>query len=125
MSLRIKIAVVVLAALILLIGLGMTLSLPQLPGDLNQIALNTPTVIYGDDGGIIKTLANREVVPLYRVAPVFLQATVALEDAGFYRHHGFSKKGFIRAIVQNLQHGTLRQGGSTITQQLAKNLFFG
>ncbi len=125
MSRSFKIVLVVLTALMLLIGLGMTLSLPQLPDDLNQIALNTPTVIYGDDGGIVKTLANREVVPLHRVAPVFLQATVALEDAGFYRHHGFSKKGFIRAIVHNLLHGTLRQGGSTITQQLAKNLFFG
>jgi 1A family penicillin-binding protein len=102
-----------------------TLSLPRIPRDLNQIALSNPTMIYGDDGRLLKILANREVVPLEKVVPVFLRATVALEDAQFYQHHGFSKRGFFRAVWFNLTHFTLKQGGSTITQQLAKNLFFG
>jgi 1A family penicillin-binding protein len=117
--LRIMILAVLMAAFMAM------LSLPRIPDDLNQIALSNPTMIYGDDGRLVKILANREVVPIDKVSPALLHATIALEDAGFYQHHGFSKKGFLRALMQNVTHLTLKQGGSTITQQLAKNLFFG
>mgnify|MGYP000893359863 CR=1 FL=1 len=114
--------VVITALMVAFIGL---LALPRIPDDLNQIALNNPTIIYGDDGRIVKMLANRQVVNIDQVAPLFLQATVTLEDAGFYAHEGFSKKGFFRALWSNVTKMRVRQGGSTITQQLAKNLFFG
>ncbi len=114
--------VVITALIVAFIGL---LALPRIPDDLNQIALNNPTIIYGDDGRIVKMLANRQVVNIDQVAPLFLQATVTLEDAGFYSHEGFSKKGFFRALWSNVTKMRVRQGGSTITQQLAKNLFFG
>ncbi len=120
-----KIFFIILVLMLISAAFFAMLSLPRIPDDLNQIALSNPTMIYGDDGRLIKILANREVVPIDKVSPALLQATIALEDDGFYEHHGFSKKGFLRALVHNITHLTLRQGGSTITQQLAKNLFFG
>jgi 1A family penicillin-binding protein len=57
--------------------------------------------------------------------PLFLtQAVIAIEDAEFYHHHGFSPKGILRALVANLRTGQL-YGGSTITQQLVKNALLG
>jgi len=100
------------------------LRLPQLPDDLNQIALSRPSRILDADGVLVRVLADREVVPLSEISPVFIQAVLALEDHSFYRHHGFSKRSFVRALLSDLRHGRFREGGSTITQQLAKNLFF-
>lgn len=54
---------------------------------------------------------------------VLQQATIAVEDSRFYRHPGFDVEGILRALLVNLQTGEVLEGGSTITQQLAKNLF--
>lgn len=51
------------------------------------------------------------------------QAVLAIEDRRFYRHGGVDPLGILRAVVANIMHGGVKQGGSTITQQLAKNLF--
>jgi 1A family penicillin-binding protein len=64
---------------------------------------------------------NRTLVPLSRVSPYLIQATLAIEDRDFYRHHGFSIKGILRAGLANVQGDEIAQGGSTITQQLVKN----
>lgn len=53
----------------------------------------------------------------------FLEAVVAVEDKRFYKHGGIDIKSIVRATVANIKAGTIIQGGSTITQQLAKNLF--
>ncbi|MDZ7371467.1 MAG: PBP1A family penicillin-binding protein [candidate division KSB1 bacterium] len=120
-------------AKILLIGSGLIalaaiiyalLRLPQLPDDLNRIALGRPTKIYDDDGRLIRIMANRQIVPLSQISPYMIQAVLALEDRDFYRHHGISKTGMARALLANLRFRRVAQGGSTITQQLAKNLFF-
>lgn len=66
---------------------------------------------------------DREPVPLSQV-PIYLQqATIAVEDARFYQHRGVDPKGIVRAALANLRSGTIRQGGSTITQQLVKNVW--
>lgn len=57
------------------------------------------------------------------VAPVLVDAVLAIEDRRFYRHFGVDPWGLARALVANLRAGGVVQGGSTITQQLAKNLF--
>ena len=52
-----------------------------------------------------------------------INAVIAVEDAKFYEHHGYDLLGIIRAALKNLTAGHVRQGGSTITQQLARNSF--
>ncbi|MDR8409572.1 penicillin-binding protein [Nonomuraea sp. 3-1Str] len=66
--------------------------------------------------------ANRRAVPLSRVAPVMRQAIVAIEDARFYEHGGLDVRGTLRALLTNTQAGGIRQGGSSLTQQLVKNI---
>ncbi len=67
----------------------------------------------------------RTWVPLDRVAKVMRDAVIASEDRRFYRHHGLDLRGNARALMANLQAGAVRQGASTITQQLARALFLG
>jgi monofunctional glycosyltransferase len=62
-------------------------------------------------------------VPLSRISPSLRQAVVAGEDASFFTHEGFDWKGIKEAARYNLEAGKLKRGGSTITQQLAKNLY--
>lgn len=62
--------------------------------------------------------------PLDQVPQIFLDAVVATEDHRFYDHHGFDVIGTTRALVRNVLSGELREGGSTITQQLARNLYY-
>jgi monofunctional glycosyltransferase len=65
-----------------------------------------------------------EFVPLSQIAPDFQHAVIAAEDARFYQHHGFDWHAIQIAAEDDMEGGRLR-GGSTITQQLVKNLFFG
>ncbi|GLW97330.1 transglycosylase domain-containing protein [Microtetraspora sp. NBRC 16547] len=67
-------------------------------------------------------IQNRESVPIDRIAPVMRQAIVAIEDARFYEHGALDARGTFRALVTNAQAGGIRQGGSSLTQQLVKNL---
>ncbi len=62
-------------------------------------------------------------VPLSRISPYLRQAVVAAEDASFFTHEGFDWEGIKDAALYNLEAGELKRGGSTITQQLAKNLY--
>ncbi|MEO3871629.1 transglycosylase domain-containing protein [Nonomuraea sp. B12E4] len=66
--------------------------------------------------------ANRTNVPLAAVAPVMRKAIVAIEDARFYEHGGLDVRGTFRALLTNTQAGGIRQGGSSLTQQLVKNI---
>ena len=62
-------------------------------------------------------------VPLSRIAPSLRQAVVGAEDAAFFTHEGFDWEGIKEAAKYNIEAGELKRGGSTITQQLAKNLY--
>ncbi len=66
---------------------------------------------------------RRQIVSLTQVAPAMQQATVAVEDRTFYQHHGLSLRRTARAALQDLFHWRIEAGGSTITQQLAKNVY--
>jgi len=61
--------------------------------------------------------------PLWRISPSLRQAVVAAEDALFFTHEGFDWEGIKVAAKYNLEAGEFKRGGSTITQQLAKNLY--
>ncbi|WP_327085806.1 penicillin-binding protein [Nonomuraea sp. NBC_01738] len=65
---------------------------------------------------------NRTTVSLAKIAPVMRQAIVAIEDARFYEHGGMDVKGTMRALLANTQAGGIKQGGSSLTQQLVKNI---
>ena len=70
-----------------------------------------------------KKLNKNTVFPLRDIPLTMQQAIIAVEDNRFYRHVGFDIEGIARAALVNLQSGELLEGGSTITQQLVKNLF--
>lgn len=81
--------------------------------------LDPPLLVsfYGPD------LLERRPVPLDRIPGDVARAVLAAEDAGFFEHPGISATGILRALWTNLRGGEIRQGGSTVTQQLAKNLY--
>ena len=62
-------------------------------------------------------------VPLSRISPDLQHAVIAAEDGRFYQHHGIDWKEVQKVVDQDLEKGKLGRGGSTITQQLVKNLF--
>ncbi|MBT8372620.1 MAG: PBP1A family penicillin-binding protein, partial [Deltaproteobacteria bacterium] len=66
---------------------------------------------------------RRQLVSILEVPRHFVLAVLAAEDNRFYQHHGIDLRGIFRALITNLRHGSIRQGGSTLTQQLAKNYF--
>jgi len=68
-------------------------------------------------------LKRDHYVSLADIPLTMQQAIIAVEDRRFYNHWGFDIEGILRATLVNLQNGTWEEGGSTITQQLAKNLF--
>ena len=66
---------------------------------------------------------HKNFVTIDKISPDLIHAIVAVEDRRFYEHHGVDFAGVARAALVNLQYGTVEEGASTITQQLAKNLF--
>src|SRR5574337_1801681 len=84
-----------------------------------------PSVLYSDRDEPFAKLAPefRVFIPLSRVPKLVQQAILDAEDAQFYSHGAISLKGMARAAVRNLTSARLKEGGSTITQQLAKSLF--
>src|SRR5205809_5371550 len=82
------------------------------------------TVFYGADGQPWFRLdEQRHDVPLTDIAPDLQHAVVAVEDRRFYYHPGIDPIGLGRAIARDLRHGNRVEGGSTLTQQLARTLF--
>jgi Membrane carboxypeptidase/penicillin-binding protein len=86
------------------------------------------TYIYDRDGNLLTTLhgvVDRTIVPLSRISKSAQNAVIAVEDHGFYSHLGVDPIGIVRAAWTDLiKHQTV-QGGSTITQQLVKNVYAG
>ena len=125
-TLNLFLVTVILIAVLTVGGLYFWLSndLPQLPENLQQINLSLPTEIYSSDGERIKILGERHPIVLEDISPYFTKAIIAVEDSRFYRHGGIDHRGLVRAFWTNLRKRRIAQGGSTITQQLSKNLFF-
>lgn len=78
-------------------------------------------------GNILATFSpddrSREPVELEDISPLVIKATLSVEDRKFYEHSGFDIKGMGRAVLVNLEKGSRTQGASTLTQQLARNLY--
>ena len=107
---------------------GLALSFRDLP-DVRVLKGYVPvetTYIYDINGELIARLhgdVNREVVTLDRISPHLKRSVLAMEDAYFYTHKGVDPSGVGRAILANFTAGGTVEGGSTLTQQLVKNLF--
>jgi penicillin-binding protein 1A len=84
------------------------------------------TTLYDDQGKPFATFyeQRRILVPLTEIPRILQEALIAVEDSRFYRHGGLDPLGILRALWTNLKCLCLAEGGSTITQQLAKVLFF-
>jgi len=93
-----------------------SLEIPKRPPSIEIVGIDgSPLVTRGEMHGATVTLKE---LPAYLPG-----AFVAIEDRRFYSHHGIDPIGLVRAAAANVLHRGLSQGGSTITQQLAKNLF--
>jgi 1A family penicillin-binding protein len=94
--------------------------------DLSKLEqMESASVILDRNGKIFGQIyvENRETVPYDQLPRDLVNAVVAVEDAKFYQHGGYDFLGIVRAALKNLTAGHVRQGGSTITQQLARNSF--
>lgn len=114
---------------VLAAGAGLFLQiLFQLPDveALNSYIPSETTMIFSADGKVLARLhreENRQVVPLSRISIHLQNAVISTEDPRFFGHHGLDFFGIIRATIKNVIYGRVVEGGSTITQQLARNLF--
>jgi penicillin-binding protein 1A len=96
--------------------------------DLRPLALGENSFLYTDNMqllGVVPSATNRQPLALSKISPSLPEATVAIEDARFWQHGALDYQGIIRALYQDLSQGHIVQGGSTITQELARNLYIG
>ncbi len=91
-----------------------------------QILSKESTVYYSDGKTKVGTFfegQHRDYVPFDSIPPLIVQSLVAAEDHNFYTHGGIDLKAMAYAMLDNIKSGSFRRGGSTLTQQTAKNLF--
>jgi penicillin-binding protein 1A len=100
---------------------------PALPDvdTLRDVQLQVPLRIYSRDGRLIASIGEQRRIPVrYEQIPVQLvHAFLAAEDDRFFQHHGVDWQGILRAALANARAGGVRQGGSTITMQVARDVF--
>jgi penicillin-binding protein 1A len=95
---------------------------------LQQVEIGSNTFIYAADNsrlGVIPAERNRQPVPYKQISTWMPKATIAIEDRRFYGHDGVDVEGIARALWKNVSAGQVVEGGSTITQQLVRNLYIG
>ena len=113
-----------------LLGFIFGVSLPSLlevpdVKDLETLNPRPETRLYADDGSLFSTLFVPKRIPIsIKEMPSYLpKAFIAVEDVRFFQHSGIDIRGILRAAYRNISKRGLYEGGSTITQQLARNLF--
>ncbi len=116
----VTVGVVILTALYLYLA-------PQLPAadQLTEVRLQVPLKVYTGEGKLIAEFGEMRRIPvqLGQVPEHLLQAVLAAEDDRFYSHPGVDYQGLLRAALSLAATGEMRQGGSTITMQVARNFF--
>ncbi len=100
---------------------------PALPdvSSLRDVQLQVPLRVYTRDGRLIASIGDQRRIPVsYEQLPKkLIQAFLATEDDRFFQHHGVDWQGILRAAVANLKAGGIRQGASTITMQVSRDMF--
>lgn len=101
------------------------MELPNIQSMVEDYKPQMATIIYDKNNNVIDNLSveAREVAKLEDISPYVKEAFLSIEDKQFYSHHGLHFKGIVRAVLTNFLRGKATQGGSSITQQLAKNAF--
>lgn len=98
---------------------------PELPAadDLRHVPLQLPLQIYSRDGRLIAQIGEQRRIPVtwQDIPQVVVDAFLAAEDDRFFRHPGVDWQGLVRALLTNVSAGGVREGGGTITMQLARN----
>ncbi len=101
--------------------------IPQMPSveRLKDVQMQVPLQIYSKDKVFIAEYGTQHRIPvdIENIPPLLIKAVIAAEDERFYQHAGVDLKGLLRAAVSLLKTGQKRQGGSTITMQVARNFF--
>ncbi len=95
---------------------------------LRPIALGENSFLYARDGsllGVVSSKTNRQPLQLERMSPWLPKASVAIEDRRFWQHGALDYQGIARALVKDVNAGHIVEGGSTITQELVRNLYIG
>ncbi|MBW2303092.1 MAG: transglycosylase domain-containing protein [Deltaproteobacteria bacterium] len=95
-------------------------------GLIDKIIFSESPVYYDDEKSIIGVFfekTHRKYIHYKDIPPYFIKALVAAEDKNFFHHPGFDIKAIARAMIANIRAGRVVQGGSTLTQQTAKNVF--
>jgi len=122
-KLRRKVGWITLLTLLALAGGGaLLLRFAPLPAGASMQS----TRIFDADGQLIASLQggmNRQIVKLSDISPWLIKATLAVEDRRFYEHAGVDLRGLARAAWVDMRHMSKEQGASTLTQQLARNLY--
>ena len=122
----------IVCAVIALVGVGLVVGVLAVYGrdlpDISHLSDIEPagtTTIYARDGTLLARLYDKDrvYVPITQIPQVMREAIVANEDERFYSHSGVDVRGIARAAIADVQHNQIEQGASTITQQLARNLF--
>jgi len=97
------------------------------PEAIQAIIAQESPVLYRDGEtrlGVLFAEEHREYVPYDKIPKTWVAAIVAAEDDRFWQHEGIDPKGVLRAVVKNVKAGRMVAGGSTLTQQTAKNLYY-
>ncbi len=123
-----RVGIYLLSGLIIGCSAGLVALLSQPMAEIQQLNRYRPalsTRVYAVDGSLFAEFAleRRMLLPLRAIPEQLREAFLAIEDDRFYDHMGVSPRGITRAMIGNLLAGRIRSGGSTITQQLARNLF--
>jgi penicillin-binding protein 1A len=95
-------------------------------GALQPVRQADNSLVYGANGtliGVLPAVENRTAVAQAAISPWMTKATVAIEDRRFYNHGGVDLVGILRALVADVSAGHIVQGGSTITQELVRNVY--
>jgi len=114
-------------ALVLAVGIALSLAFPQLPDvtDLANYRPKLPLRVLTADGELMGEFGEerRMLTPLKDIPPVMVNAVLATEDARFYEHGGVDYKGMVRAALTDVFGRSKAQGASTITMQVARNIY--
>ena len=115
------------ASLLILIAVALAVAFPNLPdiSDLSDYRPKLPLRVFSAEGTLIGEFGEerRHLTPIKEIPKVMIDAVLAIEDARFYEHGGVDYRGMLRAGLANLGHFK-SQGASTITMQVARNVYF-